>query len=182
MTSERISYWLKLTRTDFNGMWWSFFFSSFNLCRPVCCRTCHCPSLLKFHFFFRTQAIWYLIGIPFCLRPRSMYVSSFFLFLKQINARKKKRVYTYICIYLFHRPPSSSSLYWLDYSATNIDTNKVILTNICTRVCVCNIDRARSTFVRFVIQIVTGTNLWQAGSLSLSLSSLICLWSVEWNQ
>lgn len=99
MTSERISYWLKLTRTDFNGMWWSFFFSSFNLCRPVCCRTCHCPSLLKFHFE-TSNSISH--RIPFCLRPRSIYVSSFFLLLilililqssKQLNA-KKKHIYS----------------------------------------------------------------------------------------
>jgi len=172
MTSERISYWLKLTRTDFNGMWWSIFFSSFNLCRPVCCRTCHCPSLLKFHL---KQAIWYLRGYLFAFdldQCTCLHISC----LMQQEEKK------YIHIYIFSRPAAfSSSLYWLDYSATNIDTNKVILTNICTRVCACNIDRARSTFVRFVIQIVTGTNLWQAGSFALSLLAyLFVVVIVDW--
>jgi hypothetical protein len=152
----------------------TFFFSSFNLCRPVCCRTCHCPSLLKFHL---KQAIWYLRGYLFAFDLDQCTCLLFLQSHKLLNATRKKNTY----IYIFFRPAFSSSLYWLDYSATNIDTNKVILTNICTRVCACNIDRARSTFVRFVIQIVTGTNLWQAGSFSLSLLAyLFVVVIVDW--
>ena len=102
---------LTLTRTDFNGMWWSLFFSSFNLCRPVCCRTCHCSSSTAKVFIFETSN---LIShrIPFCLRPRPiLYVSSLFFFFfgwiilsKQLNAREEEEEKEQKCIDILSVP------------------------------------------------------------------------------
>jgi hypothetical protein len=98
MTSERISSSLTLTRTDFNGMWWSLFFSSFNLCRPVCCRTCHCSSSSA-KVSFSKQAIWYLIGYLFAFDLDQSSTCLHFSFsssvesssLSSLSARKKKK-------------------------------------------------------------------------------------------
>lgn len=78
------------------------FFSSFNLCRPVCCRTCHCSSSTT-KVSVSKQAIWYLIGYLFafdldqsstCLRfsfSSSVESSSLSSLMRARKKKKKKK-------------------------------------------------------------------------------------------